>query len=486
MKISEIIYREEYIMSEVDDELDFARISTSPEDAEDGDLLIITNSKRVSDLSGMKGRPLAVICDQNIVLPDNIPRILVSNPRLALANACYRYEKIDRKRMKIIGVTGTNGKTTTATLIKNILSGLGFKVGFIGTGKIDINGDDITPHNYSMTTPDPTLLYHMLGEMQRQNCDAVVMEVSSHSLFYHKTSPIEFDYGVFTNLSPEHMDFHQSMENYFRAKMRLFEKCKCSIFNIDDEYGSKAYDLCCNRKISAGILWRGDVWASNIENRGFEGISYTYHGDGFSFKMKLPLAGIYNAYNSLLAAALCIDMGCKPCDVKRILSDVSPVKGRYEIINDKISVIIDYAHTAEAFKSILSELYSIKNNGKLTVVFGCGGDRDKEKRPQMAKIAEQYADRIILTADNSRNESTKDIISDIIKGFELGNYEIKENREEAIRSAILSASDGDTVAIIGKGPEKYNIDKNGYHRFNEREIIESALKIRNYEDGYEG
>lgn len=478
MKISDIIYREEYILSEVDDELDFYRITTLPSEVCEGDLLIIPNSRKMPDMTDMMATPLAVICDENAILPKNISRIIVNNPRLATANAYCRFENFIPHKMKIIGVTGTNGKTTTATLIKNILSGLGYKVGFIGTGKIEIDGSDITSQNYSMTTPDPPLLYKSLKQMESLGCDAVVMEVSSHALALDKVSPIVFDYGVFTNLSPEHTDFHGNMENYFNAKARLFAKSKCSVFNIDDEYGKIVYSLCDGKKISAGILWRGDIWASNIENHGFDGISYIYHGDRFSFKMRLPLAGIYNAYNSMLAAATCIDMGCKPCEVKRILNDVRPIEGRYEIINDEISVIIDYAHTSAAFKNFLQELSSIKKNYRLTVVFGCGGDRDRIKRPEMARIAEKYADRIILTADNSRSESTKDIIADIIKGFDRGNYEIKERREEAIYSAILEAKPGDIVAIIGKGPERYNIDKDGYHYFDEREILSSALKRR--------
>ncbi len=478
MKISDIIYREEYILSEVSDELDFVKITTDTGEVREGDLLIIPNSKRMPKISDPAFSPLAVICDESAVLPENIPRILVKNPRLATANAYCRFENFSPEKMKIIGVTGTNGKTTTATLIKNILSGVGYKVGFIGTGKIEVGDKNITAENYSMTTPDPPLLYRSLKEMQELGCDAVVMEVSSHSLALDKVAPIKFDYAVFTNLSPEHTDFHGDIENYFAAKLRLFEKSKCSIFNVDDEYGKRAYSLCGGKKISAGILWRGDVWASNVENYGFDGISYSYHTDRFSFKMRLPIPGIYNAYNSILASATCIEMGCRPCDVKRILSYAHPIEGRYEIINDKISVIIDYAHTSAAFKSILGELYSIKGKRRLTVVFGCGGDRDKAKRPEMARIAEEYADRIILTADNSRSESTKDIISDIIRGFQRGNYEIKERRGEAITSAILDANEGDIIAVIGKGPEKYNIDKDGYHPFDEREIIRSALKLR--------
>ena len=183
----------------------------------------------------------------------------------------------------------------------------------------------------------------------------------------------------------------------------------------------------------------------------------------------------------MLAATVCIECGCKPCRVKSILGECSAIGGRYEIINDGISVIIDYAHTSGAFEAILRELHRIKKTKSLTVVFGCGGDRDKTKRPKMAKTAEKYADRIIVTEDNSRSEDPRSIIGDITAGFEMGSYEVKEKREAAIFSAIVKARDGDIVAIIGKGPEKYNIDSRGYHPFDEREIIYSALKLRNEE-----
>ena len=478
MKISEIIYREEFIFSEVDDELEFDSITTNAEEIHEGCVFIVPNSLKLTDKINFSSPPVAVICDANAKLPENFPAIRVMNPRLAMAKAYMRYANINFNKMKIIGVTGTNGKTSTAFFIKSVLSGCGIKVGFIGTGRIEIDGEIINEPYYSMTTPDPALLYPVLKKMELAGCEAVVMEVSSHALALDKVAPLIFDYGVFTNFSSEHTDFHGSNEEYFLAKNKLFSICRCGVFNIDDDQARRAYALCKTRKLSAGILWRGDVWAVNIENRGFDGISYIYHFNSFSFKMNLKVAGIYNAYNSMLAAAVCIDMGCRPCEVKRILGEIEGIAGRYEIINDDFSVIIDYAHTDSAFNNIMKELAAIKGDGTLTAVFGCGGERDREKRPRMARIAEKYADTVIVTTDNSRNESPKDIISDIIKGFEGGCYRVIEDRSEAIRTAVISAKTGDVVAIIGKGCEKYSIDKNGYHDFNEKEIVMSALKAR--------
>lgn len=478
MKISDIIYREEYFVSEVSESLEFKRLTTRPWEIEEGDILIIPNSQKVSRLKECKVAPLAVICDANAVLPDNFPAIRVENPRLAMANVFFRFENPRLESIKIIGITGTNGKTSTASLINSILTDVGYKTGFIGTGKIEVGGEKISEVNYSMTTPDPDLLYGSLRRMSYAGCEAIIMEVSSHALALDKVAPIRFDYGVFTNMSKEHTDFHGDMDSYFSAKCKLFDMCECAVFNIDDEYAKRAYDLCKTRKISAGIIWRGDCWATNIENHGFDGVDYIYHENNFSFKAKLSLPGIYNAYNSMLAAAVCIDMGCRPCDVKKSMKRVSGISGRYEVIKDKISVIIDYAHTPSAFENILKDLSAIKGEKRLTVVFGCGGNRDREKRPMMAKIAEKYSDRIIVSSDNSRDENIKDIICDIIRGFDKGRYEIIESRADAITDAIKKAEDGDVVAVIGKGPEKYNIDSSGYHPFDEKEIIDSALRLR--------
>ena len=487
MKLHEIIYRDEYLFSEASGEEEIHSLTTELGDVESSSLLIIPNSKRPPDFSKMTKIPAAVLCDENCKLPSGISAIRADNPRAVMAYAYSRFFGIDYSKMKIIGITGTNGKTSTATFIKCILSDAGFKVGFIGTGKIEINGNLLSDNHYSMTTPDPSLLYKTLKRMENEECDAVVMEISSHALALEKVVPISFDYGVFTNLSPEHTDFHENMEEYFRAKCKLFSMCKTAVFNIDDDYARKAAAECKVRKITVGAIWRGDIFASGIENFGFSGISYIYHGKNFIFRMKLSLAGIYNVYNSMLATAVTTDMGIKPCNVKTSIGNINSIEGRFEIIKDDITVIIDYAHTDTAFESVMKNLHESKSSEQiLTVIFGCGGERDRAKRPRMAKVAEQYADRIIVTSDNSRGEEPMDIISDIIHGFEKKSFEVTEVREEAIRQAILSSPRDGIVAVIGKGSEKYNIDKEGYHEFDEKKIIENALFDRkNRQKAYE-
>ena len=478
MKISEIIFKEEYIISLADENLEFGSIVTEVKRVTSDSLLIIPNSDKLKGEIAFNIPPVAIICDKKCILPENIPIIRVENPRLAVANAYFRFAQISTEKLKIIGITGTNGKSSTAMFIKKVLAKCGHKVGCIGTGKIEIDDNIISDSHYSMTTPDPEMLYKTIKQMQDENCDTVVMEVSSHALALDKVSPLMFDYALFTNFSSDHIDFHGSVEEYYKSKLKLFNQCKCGIFNIDDEKIRQAYSICNARRLSAGIIWRGNVWASNLENHGLDGISYLYHGGSFSFKMNLQLAGTYNVYNSMLAATVCIDMGCKPCEVKKILGEINSLPGRFEIINDRISVIIDYAHTHSAFENIMKDLAILKGDRQLTVVFGCGGNRDKSKRPKMAFIAEKYANRIVLTSDNSRNEDIKNIISDIIHGFSQGKYEVIENRKDAIRASILLANDGDLVAIIGKGPEKYNIDKGEYSDFDEKAIVLSTLEER--------
>lgn len=478
MKISDLIFENEYLFSTAELSAKITAISRHEAMAGEKTLLFILNGKKISNLSGAKEASCTVVCEELCEELLSVPHIVVKNVRRAYSFATSRFYKINYENLTLIGVTGTNGKTTTATLISKVLQSEGNKVGFIGTGKIQIG--DIARANkyYSMTTPDPEILYKELKIMEDTGCKYVVMEVSSHALALEKVAPIPFKYAVFTNLSPEHLDFHKDMESYFSSKKKLIEASEKCVINIDDRYGRRLYGEYYDKALTVGAIFRGNVYGTNIESRGFDGISYIYRGSNFLFKMNSTLAGIYNVYNTMLAAAVCIDIGIAPCRVKKSIREIKSVSGRYEIIRGSVTVIIDYAHTGEAFEAVLKSIKEACKGTELTVVFGCGGERDKEKRPKMAGAAERYAERVIVTEDNSRGESPENIISDITKGFKNTSYEVVLSRKEAIQKAILEAKDGSAVAIIGKGDERYNIDRRGYSDFSEREIIKEALNER--------
>ncbi len=427
-------------------------------------------------------RPRAIICDIDRQIECNIPIIRVKDARCALAFMCSNYYKIDYTATRFIGVTGTNGKTTTATMIYEIMKHAGYKSGFIGTGKIEIMEKTLTDKVYSMTTPDPELLYKCISQMQKEGCEVIVMEVSSHALALGKVAPIPFSHSVFTNLSPEHLDFHKDMEDYYQSKLSLFRQSNVGIFNADDEYSARAMQECADtcRTTSIGILWDADAMARDLITYDLSGSSYIYREATLIFKVKLAPPGYYNVYNSLLALKCAISFGVRPCIAKEAINAMEGIDGRLEVIHDDVTVIIDYAHTEKAFENVLKTVNSAKRaRQKLITIFGCGGDRDKSKRPKMAAIAERMSDLVIVTQDNPRTESETAIIADILEGFTaVEKRRVITSRKNAITSAILNADDGDIVLVLGKGHERYNIDLNGYHDYDERQVIKDALARR--------
>lgn len=413
-----------------------------------------------------------------------IPIIRVDNVRVALSYALSRIWGIDYDQMKFIGITGTNGKTTTATLIYKILKGCGYKVGFIGTGKIISDENVLTDTNYSMTTPDPTVLYPSLATMSKDGCRYVVMEVSSHSIALGKTAPIKFEYAIFTNLDNDHLDFHKSKEDYFLTKLKLFSRSKKGLFNMDDEYGKRAYQMAECEKSSFGIINPADAYATNIELKSLNESSFFYREPQLIFKAVTKLGGAFNVYNTLASLKCVIDLGIKPCIAKEMLSKIDGVDGRMEIIDGVVKGVIDYAHTPMAFYSCLKTLKNrINMRQSLIVVFGCGGERDKGKRSVFGEYAEIFADKIIITEDNSRSESFDAIANDISKGIKNKAFEIVKDREKAIKHAFKNAKKGDVVAVIGKGHERYKIVGGEYLPFDERKIIHDA--IEDYGGSYE-
>lgn len=437
---------------------------------------------RISKLT--ESRPAAIVTERPADFDGcDIPIITVKNCRRTYAEAYSRFCEIDYSKLIFVGITGTNGKTTTATMLKEIFESVGIKVGFIGTGLILSNGSAITDEKYSMTSPDPEILYPAIKRIENDGCEIIVMEVSSHALSLEKTAPIPFYISIFTGLSHEHIDFHGDMESYYRDKEKLIKSASYAIVNCDDPYGQRLYRDYHAKTLGVALNAKYDCRGVIIKERGLLGTDYVYQSDNFSSLVKLKLGGKFNVYNSMLAFTCASMLGIIPRHIKSALGAIKGIDGRLEIIISDITVIIDFAHTPLALESLLETVrQGIKPKSKMTLIFGCGGERDRNKRPQMAKIAESYCDKVIITNDNPRGEDEDSIIKDICDGFTKNCYGVIKSRAEAIRYAIKNAKKGDTVILAGKGHERYIYDLDGFHSFDERIIIKEAMKHR--EDGH--
>ena len=419
---------------------------------------------------------VAIVCQNNIEEYLNCTVIRTEDSRKALAIAAASYYKNPSKSMKIIGVTGTNGKTTSAFMIKAILEEQGYKVGLIGTIANYIGHKKI---HTERTTPESLELHELFREMVDSKIDYCVMEVSSHSLSLDRVYGIEFCESIFTNLTQDHLDFHKTFENYFAAKLKLFELSKNSIVNIDDIYGRKAYSLIEGCKLSYGLEPNADIIAENIKMHS-RGSKFTLEYKNTSVEIELNIPGNYNVYNALGAIAVCLHQGVSLTAIKLGLQKVQ-VLGRCELVandyNLGFEIILDYAHTPDGLENILKTAREF-TKGKLICVFGCGGDRDKVKRSIMGEIGSELSDISIITSDNPRTENPLEIINDIVKGIKKNNFEIIENRREAIKRAIEIASSGDVIVIAGKGHEDYQVLKDKTIHFDEREVVSDIIKER--------
>ena len=486
MKISELVYENECISYLQDKEKEIDNISLDPFKLTSGTLFIALRRKsyKIEDLKcHLESKSgLTVVCDENLALDEKkIDVIRVKNLRKISAYIYSRFYKINYDKLTFIGVTGTNGKTTTATLIERLIMNIG-TVGFIGTGKIRINGLEISDPLYSMTTPDVDLLYKTLKEMENRGCKYIVMEASSHALYFDKLAPIFFKVSLFTNLSREHGDFHRSEEEYFRAKFKLFSQSKIGIFNLDDSHSRHAFFEHMGEKYSVAISSPGDVTGCDVSLLSPSKSEFIYREKSVIFKVELPIGGIYNIYNALMAIKCALVLSVSAAEIKSTLKTMTLIDGRGETVSERPRIIIDYAHTPTAIESELFFLKSQLLSGqKLIALFGCGGERDREKRAEMAKNAEKYSDLLIISSDNSRGESQMQIFKDILKGIsKKEKARVISSRKKAIIYAINSASESDTVVIIGKGHERYNQDKKGKAPFDERVIIKEELERLGY------
>ncbi len=491
MKLSEIIYENEYTSINLKDDIDIAGISTDTRKKTENCIFVCLRGVNrdshdlISAAVSMGAAAIVVEEGHKISEEFSVPILIVKDPRKMLAFMWARYCGSPQNKMRFCGVTGTNGKTSTSEMIYRALIKEGIKCAFIGTGKVLFDGKTFSapsiPEKNTMTTPDPEVLYPTLAALYKCGCERVVMEVSSHALFYDKVAPIEYDLALFTNLSPEHLDFHGDMENYFKCKLKLFKNAKCGIINCDDKYADRIIKESGCKIIRCGIVWDSEICAKSIEANSLDGISYLYSSPKVKFIVKMKIPGIFSVYNSLLALSAAIYWGVSPKNAREALSEIEYIDGRMEkIIKDGITVIIDYAHTEEALKNLLNVAVTSKRPGtRIITVFGCGGNRDTGKRSKMGKVSETLSDFTIITSDNPRNEPPSNIIRDILEGFSDSEKRcVITNRRKAIIKAIETANRGDVVIIAGKGHERYQWDSQGIHDFDEREVIDEAFRLK--------
>jgi len=402
-------------------------------------------------------------------------QLMADNTRMAWAQICANWFGHPASRLKMVGVTGTNGKTTTTTLIKSMLEHQGYKVGLIGTIH-NLIGDRRLPARH--TTPDPYDLQSLLALMVVEGCDYCVMEVSSHALDQRRVAGCEYEVGVFTNLTQDHLDYHGTMENYMLAKKELFSLSRAAIVNMDDSWApAMSAELPCPLTTYSAHSDSADYVARNIRYRA-DGVDFELVGVGQIGRVNMQIPGEFSVYDGSCAATVCLQLGLPFDKVVEALSAASGVKGRAEVVptGRDFTVVIDYAHTPDGLDNICRTLKQCCT-GRLVTLFGCGGDRDKTKRPLMGAVAAELSDYLVVTSDNPRSEDPAAIIEDILVGVRDKNtpYTVVENRVEAIHWVIDNARSGDTILLAGKGHETYQILKEETIHLDEREVVAEAL-----------
>jgi UDP-N-acetylmuramoyl-L-alanyl-D-glutamate--2,6-diaminopimelate ligase len=419
---------------------------------------------------------------------DEFPRttcVVVENTRPALADLSAAFYGFPVRKLKMAGVTGTNGKTTTTFLIQHICENAGLRCGLIGTVRYQI-GERILPA--ARTTPESLDLQELLAQMINAGCRAAAMEVSSHALAQERTRGLEWDVAVFTNLTQDHLDFHGTMENYFKAKAKLFtqlgqqqrKRKPIAIVNIDNRYGEQLLSKIGKKipTITYGMSARADFRASNYRIE-FGGTSYQLDARGKSYLVRVPLIGRFNVANSLAALAAANALGIALREAVLSLGKSPQVPGRLEMVPAKrqFQIFVDYAHTPDALLNVLKTLRELGPR-RLVVVFGCGGDRDREKRPLMAQVVDRNADHAIITSDNPRKEDPEEIIAEVETGFRSKRYEKIVDRTEAINRAIGLAQPRDIVLIAGKGHEAYQEFADHTIPFDDIQVARRAVENR--------
>lgn len=420
----------------------------------------------------------AILCEE---LPEKIekeiPYIVVNDSEETVGKIATTFYGNPTSRMKLVGVTGTNGKTTIATLLYNMFRTFGHKVGLVSTVCNYIDDEPIPTEH---TTPDPVTLNELLGKMADAGCEYAFMEVSSHSIAQKRISGLKYVGGIFTNLTRDHLDYHKTVENYLRAKKKFFDdmpKNAFSLTNLDDKNGKVMVQNTKSKIYTYSLTSLSDFKGRVLESH-FEGMLLDFN----NHEVAVPFVGKFNASNLLAVFGAAVLLGKEEEEVLRVLSTLHPVSGRFEAIRSskRYTAIVDYAHTPDALANVLKAIHGVlEGRGKVITVFGAGGNRDKGKRPLMAKEAAKGSDKIIVTSDNPRFEDPQAIINDVLAG--LTDDDMKktiniEDRREAIRTACMLAQPDDVILVAGKGHEDYQEIKGVKHHFDDHEVVREAMK----------
>ncbi len=479
MLLEKVFSSIDIIKSNVDFSVDISGITENSRRVEAGFVFCALKGERVD---GNKFIESALLSGAVCVLTDaepaqDVPFVLVKDARRTFSQILSNFYSHPEKSFKMcIGVTGTNGKTSTTVMLKSIYEKAGYKVGLIGTMKYLIGDREYNAESNGnlLTTPDPENFWALLNVMREEKVDVLVMECSSHSLAMDKLGDIEFTCSIFTNLTRDHLDFHGDFDSYRKAKAKLFKKSKISLINDDDpsaeELKKSAVGECYTYSINN---INSNFNAKSVRYNGAEGIDYVFLAQELIFRIFLAIPGTFSVYNSLAAASAAILTGVAPETVVEGLSALKRVDGRIDrvAIDAPFSVIIDFAHTPDAMENVISTVRGF-SRGRIITVFGCGGDRDRTKRSVMGRIACEMSEVVVVTSDNSRTEDRDGIIREIMQGVERQEdvYTIPD-RTDAIRFAMDTAKKDDIVLLLGKGHEEYEIDQNGKHRYSEREEV---------------
>lgn len=427
----------------------------------------------------------ALVCDRPLDRDPGVPVLQVPDSRRALALLSAAFLGRPAERLVTVGITGTNGKTSTAYLCCSVLRQAGFAPGLVGTIQAQVGGRTRPVHN---TTPESLELQGLLREMVDVGQDAVVMEVSSHALALDRVYGLPFDVGVYTNLSQDHLDFHSTMEEYFQAKLKLFRRlgqvwsrpcAPFAVINLDDDYAERILEAVSVPFITYGFHPRAHVRADDVET-GPDGTSFQLITPVGQRRVELQLSGMFNVSNSLAAISMGLAQRIELEDAVRGVEEVPGVRGRFELVRQgqDFTVIVDYAHTPDGLRNLLQAARAV-TRGRLITVFGCGGDRDRGKRPIMGEVAAQLSDYVVLTSDNPRSEEPESILDEVEPGMAgAADYEREVDRTSAISRAISLAATGDTVVIAGKGHEAYQVFADRTIPFDDVEVAGRAIRVR--------